>query len=951
MFIETLILTAIFLVLSEFLKPKPKVENQRPAGLGDFQFPTAMEGRPVPIVWGTVKLAAPNVIWYGDLRNEAITKKVKTGLFSSKRVTTGFRYYIGVQCALCRGLVDEVRRIWVGDDILSTDVVSVDGGTISVDQPNFFGGEETGAGGMVGTFRFYRGSKTQGVNAYLTPFQTVGGGQPAYRGTAYMVWEGGLIGTSTQIKNWAFEVRRIPNGLGLATPSVNGGNDANPMNVIYELMTNTEWGLRIDPGRIDVANFVTAANTLRTEGNGFSLILDSTTNAADFLQELERQIDGVVYLDRATNLWRVTLARGGYSIPSLPVVNQTNVIQLKSFSRGAWQDTTNEVLVKFDSRTRDYMETYARSQDPANIRLQGNRTVSTEQSYPGVKDANLANNIAWRSLRVLTYPLARATVVVNRTFYDRNIGDLVRLNYPELGIVDLPMRITKIDLGLLSEGQIELTLVQDVFTFDSPSFAAPPGGSWTPPNVAAQAVPAIDSLAFAAPRAFCVRAETNPGVLDRIWSTALPVGANAYADLFSRPTGSGTYSDSGDLGEFGVAGSLSAPLTQVGTQGSISITVDCTPTSQSRWIQSFGNNATQEDVGSNLLNLVLINGEWFGFRTITPVGGTQVTLGGGYRGLLDTPITSHSAGDRVWLGLGNITDRNYTGDADFKIIPSARGGALPEASAPNIGPISGLTPSAVSNRARRPYLPVNLTFNGTVWPTGSVSIDATNLGSGIDQRGTRLTFTRKDFRTGDEAAAVLSEATLPGDFPTANTTQYQVEVRRRPVDGGALLFTIPWNAGTGTFDILRTSIIRNMPGGAVPAGLEARVFVRHTVESVVRQHASSVNYVFTTDSALYAGRFAFGARNTNVATAAYTALDTGTHTVTIGTALGGAFAVEVRINGGAWTPVFSGGSTSGTFSANAGDTIELRHTRNTTFETGVELSFSGTIRAFGVFFV
>ena len=46
----TLLLFVASLVLSELLRPKPKTEESRPAGLGDFQFPTATETRMIPIL-------------------------------------------------------------------------------------------------------------------------------------------------------------------------------------------------------------------------------------------------------------------------------------------------------------------------------------------------------------------------------------------------------------------------------------------------------------------------------------------------------------------------------------------------------------------------------------------------------------------------------------------------------------------------------------------------------------------------------------------------------------------------------------------------------------------------------------------------------------------------------------------------------------------------------------
>lgn len=50
-------------------------EAQPPPGLGDFDFPTAEEGREIPILFGTRDLKGPNVIWYGDLKTVAVKKK------------------------------------------------------------------------------------------------------------------------------------------------------------------------------------------------------------------------------------------------------------------------------------------------------------------------------------------------------------------------------------------------------------------------------------------------------------------------------------------------------------------------------------------------------------------------------------------------------------------------------------------------------------------------------------------------------------------------------------------------------------------------------------------------------------------------------------------------------------------------------------------------------------
>lgn len=60
-------------VVTAALQPKP--EKPKAAALSEFDVPTAEEGRAVPVIFGTVWVKGPNVIWYGDLRTTAIRKK------------------------------------------------------------------------------------------------------------------------------------------------------------------------------------------------------------------------------------------------------------------------------------------------------------------------------------------------------------------------------------------------------------------------------------------------------------------------------------------------------------------------------------------------------------------------------------------------------------------------------------------------------------------------------------------------------------------------------------------------------------------------------------------------------------------------------------------------------------------------------------------------------------
>lgn len=65
-----LIVMLIVLIASVALMPKPK--SAPPPALGDYQVPTADDGRDVGMIFGTVWIDDPNIINYGQLTTRPI---------------------------------------------------------------------------------------------------------------------------------------------------------------------------------------------------------------------------------------------------------------------------------------------------------------------------------------------------------------------------------------------------------------------------------------------------------------------------------------------------------------------------------------------------------------------------------------------------------------------------------------------------------------------------------------------------------------------------------------------------------------------------------------------------------------------------------------------------------------------------------------------------------------
>jgi len=686
----TMLLTyLVTFLITELLRPKPKLENAKPAGIGDFNVPTATEGRVVPIIWGKVKLGGPNIVWYGDLTTSAITKKVKTGLFSSSTQTTGYTYFIGLQFALCRGpfngaLGDALHHIRVDDsyawgleaDTADPPLIPTDAGAVGdINQPKFFGGSDAGGGGgLIGPFRFYRGSETQLVDAYLTDFQTP---TPTYRGTVYISWEHGNVGTAPSLRPFAFEISRYPDGLDLAT--LQPGDEivdfgANPMNVIFEVLNNEEWGLNIAAVNINVANFRILAATLATEGQGFAWIWDRVQDVLETIRIVEEQVDGILFQDPISGRFDFQLIRDDYTPGTLPLLDETNVEALTKFTRPSWASTSNVVNVNFTSRNKNYAVSYALAQDMANVDI--NQAVNAvEIKQPGVKTPALANIIAWRELRLLSFPLATGSLTSDRSQYDLKPGDVRELSWSVLGLTRLPIRITKVNRGQILDNKIKIDFTEDIFTTGAASFADPTDSMWTPPSDSA--VAAFAEILLELPFVLTDVSDTGiPTTFLQVGDIVVRTPGNMTADfnIFATevdapgPAAAPTEGDvipPGSGGEFSPYGLLNGAIDRGETNGfqdAVGFQIDA-PIDVDRVLDA-------DAIGLEALqNLLLIDDELILFSTIVDNLDGTFEIQNIFRGALDTLPAPHANDSPVWIfsyGIGLVNSlpnddrtRNY----------------------------------------------------------------------------------------------------------------------------------------------------------------------------------------------------------------------------------------------------------------------------------------------------
>lgn len=151
--------------------------------LSGMQPLTAEDGAPLAKVYGSARIGG-TLIW--ATRFQEVAREERAGFKGGSKSTT-FAYYGNFAIAVCEGEISAIRRIWADGKELDRDDV---------------------------TLRVYRGTNDQLPDPLIEAKQGAGNA-PAYRGTAYVVFDRfDLTNFGNRIPQFSFEVLRPVGGLG-----------------------------------------------------------------------------------------------------------------------------------------------------------------------------------------------------------------------------------------------------------------------------------------------------------------------------------------------------------------------------------------------------------------------------------------------------------------------------------------------------------------------------------------------------------------------------------------------------------------------------------------------------------------------------------------------------------------------------------------------------------------
>ena len=642
-------------IVSAYIASKP--QGAKAASTGDFDFPTAEEGRPISMAFGDVEFRAPNVTWWALVKVKAIRKN--TGGFfriGSKTFDAGHKYYVGMQMVLATEL-DAITDILVADKSLGVSAsYNALGTRVHIDKPNLFGGEGK-EGGISGDVDIYFGSDAQLGNDYLQ--SVVGAPVPGYRGVSYIVLRKVYIGTQPYLKEWKIRGRRCPTLSGCTATYANISGEANPAFMVGCILTTAreKGGRGLPVARLDVAAFNAAAATLYNEGFGLSLLMDTSKSADDWIQDICRHVDAAVYTDPSTGLVTMRLIRADYDPSTLLELSSDDIKGTPEMSRPSWSETLNRIVVRYTSRANGFVVATAQDRDPANKAIRGEEALGVLDFMMAGRE-EIAQRIATRERRTHAYPLASFNLVCNRRGWRLAPGAPFKVTFPRLGLHGLVCRVSNIRYGTLESREITIEGVEDVFSTPASTYDQPPVSSWT--DSITDPVPSAQQTLVEAPYWMV-------GAVRSVLAMASRSDQALSADIWTKETFD--YLQTSVLTSMTPTAVLTAPYSCKTAAMDYSETLRLSAGPDMDTLADHNTAIDGVNHGQNLA--VFESGEIVSWMCMAGDDSTGYWPLGVLRGCLDTVPTDHAAGERIWFLSQGVAD--VQGASNGSGLPGADG--------------------------------------------------------------------------------------------------------------------------------------------------------------------------------------------------------------------------------------------------------------------------------------
>lgn len=237
--------------------------------------------------------------------------------------------------------------------------------------------------------------------------------------------------------------------------------DMNPVHILREVLISPDGGgtgNTIDAG----TTWEAAADTIYNETFGISIAWRGGTDRVDFKREIERHIDARSFIDRRTGLWEIKLIRDDYDEGTLPVFDSSNVVAWNNVSFPQASTLLNQLVVVWNDPVKNEPTSLTIS-NPARIRMNNSQVFQEKVEYPGIQRADLGARVAMRDLSARTAALVTGEFIATVFPTDLNLGSVIKVNNPRIGLINKIVRVTEIEDGNIGDNSVRVKFIEDRF--------------------------------------------------------------------------------------------------------------------------------------------------------------------------------------------------------------------------------------------------------------------------------------------------------------------------------------------------------------------------------------------------------------------------------------------------------------------------------------------------------
>lgn len=478
------------------------------------------------------------------------------------------------------------------------------------------------------------------------------------------------------------------------------GIDINPIHKIREILTD-DTAMGIPESEINDEIFIRAADQIYDEGLGISCAF-TEKNCKEAIDEICSHIEAGVRVNRQTGKYEVVLFRDDWlDLESALHFDKTN-IKRGSFSVEVMNtdDAINVLNVNYYDRANIKNSSF-NVYENGLIQTIGHENAEAVDFPYFMKQQNAEKVANWKLKQLSTPAWKGSFVTSSRAARKLNRYDVIKISWATKQIVELPVRVMKINLGTATDTAVMIEFIEvvaysnanysNIVVDGSVSQVLPP----QPANPTVFEVPYYALVQLLGQREADARILDNPELGYAAAAQEKPQGNSLNALLYT-DGGTGVYTDFDKVGvvDYCTGVYLDQPISQMDT---VFLVTDLD------YVQNGAPKFTALVEGTiGQLNDELVSFVSYNIET------KLLTV---KRGVLDTIPKAHTDGKITFWGeaFGYDTQEYVLGEeVDMQVLTTTPSGV----DSLNVGAVKTVD---INARAIRPYPPANVKINGEYW--------------------------------------------------------------------------------------------------------------------------------------------------------------------------------------------------------------------------------------------